>query len=76
MAQGPDGDGFKQGHRASASLYADKSAAEREPATTDETTVLKDKASASGIAADATTASEVDVTETVTEEEQKATGGA
>lgn len=72
MAQGPDGDGFKQGHRASTSLYAEISDAE--PTTTDKTTVSEEKASASGAAGDAvdaTTASEVDVIKEVAEEEQE-----
>lgn len=74
MAQGPDGDGFKQGHRASASLYADKSDAEA--TTTDKVTVSEEKASASGVAGagvavDATTASEEDVSEALAEEKQE-----
>lgn len=71
MAQGPDGGGFKVGHRASQSLYADKAAAE--PAKTDET-VSEGKTSADGVATDITVAntaaSEVDVTKTVVEQDQ------
>lgn len=69
MAQGPDGGGFKVGHRASKSLYADKAAAK--PATTDET-ASEGKPSADGTAAGVTVAaetaaSEVDVTQAVVE---------
>lgn len=71
MAQGPDGGGFKVGHRAAKSLYAGKTAAE--PATTDEA-VSEAKVSADGVAADVTVAapavSEVDVTKTVIEQDQ------
>lgn len=74
MAQGPDGGGFKQGHRASVSLYADKS--DTEATSTDETTVPEGKTSASGVATDDVagdaTASDVDVIATAVEEEQKA----
>lgn len=68
MAQGPDGGGFKVGHRASKSLYANKTATE--PTTTDET--VSEETLADGVAADVTiaantTASEVDVTKTVVE---------
>lgn len=68
MAQGPDGGGFKVGHRASKSLYAGKAAAE--PATTNET-VSEGKAVADGTAADVTVAvtaaSEVNATKAVAE---------
>lgn len=64
MAQGPDGGGFKVGHRASKSLYA-------EPATNDET-ASEGKPVADGTAADVAVAakpaaSEVDVTQAVVE---------
>eukprot|EP00752_Nemacystus_decipiens_P009418 g8421.t1 len=67
MAQGPDGGGFRVGHRASKSLYADKAAVE--PATTDET-VSEGKPLAAGTAADITVAaktvaSDEDATQTL-----------
>ena len=69
MALGPDGGGFKVGHRASKSLYALKVPVE--PATTDEK-VSKGKPLVDGTAADTavsgrTGASEVDATQTVVE---------
>lgn len=69
MAQGPDGGGFKMGHRASKSLYADKVAV-AEPATSDETNkALTEESRAAGaaVAATPTGYNEVDVTKTVLE---------
>ena len=69
MAQGPGGDGFKVGHRASKSVYADKAATE--PATANETVSEKmplggSTAADVAVAAD-TAVSEVDVTKAVVE---------
>lgn len=69
MAQGPDGGGFKVGHRASKSLYSGKVAAE--PTTTDgtvsEENTLADNAAADVTVATETAVTEEDVTKTVVE---------
>lgn len=74
MAQGPDGSGFKPGHRLSPSLYADK--AHVKPPTTDEAMGSEETASPSDGTPDAektgaaTAAPELDVTTTVVEDDK------
>ena len=75
MAQGPDGGGFKPGHRLSQSLYADK-ATEKNPPS-DETTGSEERDMAAGVVPDANetgaaaAASEVDAPTTVVEDDGK-----